>query len=66
MKSKSDIRVRKTPNALHPYTATMRGKGTYGWGNSPAEARARLAKNLAAERREARRSERDFYERAFR
>lgn len=40
------VRVRKTPNALHLYIATMRGQGTYGWGNSPAEARAKLADNL--------------------
>lgn len=33
------IRVRKTPGARHPYMATRRGSGTYGWGNTPQEAR---------------------------
>lgn len=41
------IRVKHTPNALHPYTATMKGKGSYGWGNTPKEARERLAQQLA-------------------
>lgn len=41
------VRVRKTPNALHPYTATMKGKGSYGWGNTPKEARERLQQQLA-------------------
>jgi hypothetical protein len=40
-------RVRKTPNGWHPYTATLRGEATYGWGNNPAEAKAKLTENLA-------------------
>ena len=43
------VRIRKTPNCLHAYTATVKGKGTYGWGNTPAEARQRLAENLKNE-----------------
>jgi len=46
---KTPIRVKKTPNALHPYTATMKGVGTYGWGNTSEEARAKLLANLAAQ-----------------
>lgn len=41
------IRVRRTPDALHPYIATMKGKGSYGWGNTPKEARERLKQQLA-------------------
>jgi hypothetical protein len=41
------VRVRKTPNGLHPYIATMKGRGIYGWGNTPTEARAKLTENLA-------------------
>ena len=40
------IRVRKTPNGLHMYVATMKGKGTYGWGNTAKEARQCLIKRL--------------------
>jgi hypothetical protein len=46
---KKDIRTVKTPNGMHLYAAYKRGHGTYGWGNTPAEARAKLAANLAAE-----------------
>jgi hypothetical protein len=38
--------VRKTPNCLHAYRATLRGFGTYGWGNTPDEARSKLAANI--------------------
>ena len=48
------IRVKRTPNCLHAYTATMKGKGTYGWGNTPAEARAKLLANLAYDSKESR------------
>lgn len=41
-------RVRKTPNGRHLYTATYRGVGTYGWGNTPDEARAKRVANYAA------------------
>ncbi len=40
------IRIKHTPNCLHAYTATMKGKGTYGWGNTPDEARAKLDEQL--------------------
>ena len=40
------IRVKKTPNCLHPYTATIKAVGTYGSGNTPAEARASLIRQL--------------------
>ena len=40
--TKQQIRVRKTPNCAHPYTATIKGYGGYGWGNTPDEARASL------------------------
>lgn len=43
------VRVRKTPCGLHPYVATMRGKGTYGWGNTPNEARECLTRRLREE-----------------
>ena len=33
------IRIRKTPYGLHQYTATIKGMGTYGWGNTPSEAK---------------------------
>ena len=45
-------RVRKTPNGRHLYTATLKGHGTYGWGNTPDEARAKLAENLERVRQE--------------
>lgn len=42
------IVVRKTPYGLHLYTArVVRGSGVYGFGNTPSEARAKLAE-LAA------------------
>lgn len=50
MTSKNQIRVKRTPNYLHAYTATMKGKGTYGWGNTPAEARKKLLNRLAVEK----------------
>jgi len=40
------IRVRKTPNCAHPYTATCVGNGTYGCGNTPEEARSKLVENM--------------------
>lgn len=40
------IRVRKTPYGLHLYVATIKGAATYGWGNTPAEARECLLRNL--------------------
>lgn len=46
MDKQDKIRVRKTRGGWHPYVATMRGKGTYGWGNTPDEARAKLIENL--------------------
>lgn len=45
--AKQPVRVRKTPMGLHLYTATMKGEPRYGWGNSPAEARECLARQLA-------------------
>lgn len=39
--------VRKTPNGRHMYTATLKGYATYGWGNTPDEARAKLAHMIA-------------------
>lgn len=50
-KSKPTVRVRRTPNCLHQYTATMRGKGAYGWGNTPAEARAKFMEHEMEEER---------------
>ena len=38
------IKVKKAPNGLHRYTATIKGVGTYGYGNTPAEARDQLRK----------------------
>lgn len=40
-------RIRKTPNGRHLYTAALKGYATYGWGNTPAEARAKLQEMLA-------------------
>lgn len=40
------IRVRKTPYGLHLYVATVKGVGTYGWGDTPTKARACLLRNL--------------------
>lgn len=45
--SKPKVRVRKTPNAMHPYTATVKGAGVYGWGNTPKRAREKLTELLA-------------------
>lgn len=41
------IRVRKTPGALHPYYATIKGEGAYGYGHTAKEARASLLRQLA-------------------
>jgi len=46
MSNASKPRVRKTPYGRHLYTATLRGHGTYGWGDTPAAARAKLAEML--------------------
>jgi hypothetical protein len=40
------IRIKKTPNCLHRYTATIKAVGTYGFGNTAAEARASLLSQL--------------------
>ena len=45
--SKMKLVVRKTPNCRHLYRATMKGFGTYGWGNTPEEARAKFRENLS-------------------
>ena len=42
-------RVRHTPNALHAYTATLKGRGVYGWGDTPAMARDCLRRMLKYE-----------------
>lgn len=39
-------RVRHTPNGLHAYTATLKGRGVYGWGDNPAMARDCLRRML--------------------
>ena len=39
-------RVRHTPCGLHPYTATLKGRGIYGYGNTPALARDCLRRLL--------------------
>ena len=39
-------RVRHTPNALHAYTATLKGRGVYGWGDTPVMARDCLRRML--------------------
>jgi len=42
------VTVRKSPNGRHLYYASeVRGNGTYGWGNTPAEARAKLTERNA-------------------
>lgn len=41
------IVVRKTPNCRHLYRATMKGFGTYGWGDTPEEARSKFRDNVA-------------------
>lgn len=48
---KAKIRTRHTPDGLHPYRATIKGVGTYGWGQTPKEARERLASSLQREAR---------------
>ena len=46
--SNQKVRVRKTPSAMHLYTATMKGsKGVYGWGDTPRQAREKLAELMA-------------------
>lgn len=40
-------RVKKTPNGRHLYMATLKGYATYGWGNTPAGARDKLAEMIA-------------------
>lgn len=40
------IRVKRTQNGRHPYTATARGFATYGWGHTSAEARQKLIENI--------------------
>ncbi len=42
------IRVKRTPNGRHPYTANARGFATYGWGHTSAEARQKLIDNIEA------------------
>jgi len=50
MKIDKTIRTRQAgSNALHKYYAMMKGRGTYGWGNTPKEARACLNKRLLEE-----------------
>lgn len=41
------LRVRHTPNCKHPYTASMRGCGTYGFGNTADEARESFRRQRA-------------------
>jgi hypothetical protein len=41
-----NVRVRKTPNCAHLYTATIKGQGTYGFGDTPDEARQSLTNQL--------------------
>ena len=36
------VRITKTPYGRHLHTARIKGEPTYGWGNTPAEARAKL------------------------
>jgi ribosomal protein L40E len=43
-----NITTRRTPNGRHLYRATQKGQGSYGWGNTPTEARAKLAQQIAA------------------
>ncbi len=40
-------RVRRTPHGKHLYRATLKGYATYGWGNTPDEARTKLAAMIA-------------------
>ena len=48
------VSTRTTNGGWHPYIAAIRGKGTDGWGNTPQEARTKLAENLANEAARAR------------
>lgn len=43
------INTRKTPNGRHLYRATCKGYGRYGWGNTPQEAREKMAEQMALE-----------------
>lgn len=52
--TRHSIRVRRTPNCRHLYRATAKGFGCYGWGNTPTEARERLARNMEEELEERR------------
>lgn len=47
MANSPKIIVRKTPCGLHLYTARIARNPVYGWGNTPAEARSKLAERLA-------------------
>ena len=47
--AKPKIITRKTPGTRHPYKATCKGYGCYGWGNTPQEARDKLTENMAQE-----------------
>lgn len=52
-------RTRHTPNALHAYTATLKGRGVYGLGDTPAGARECLRRQLedmAAEKQDKRKA----------
>ena len=42
------IKIRHTPNAIHPYIATAKGRGEYGWGNTREDAKKCLLKQLHA------------------
>ena len=46
MKSRHQIRVKKTPNCAHQYTAVMKGRGEYGWGDTPAAAKDKLMEQI--------------------
>ena len=52
MAKNKNIVTRKTPNGRHLYRATCKGYGCYGWGDTPAAARAKLAENIASEESE--------------
>ena len=49
---KQRIRIRHTPYGLHPYVAYLTGEGCYGWGNTPQEARAKLAEQIRLARQQ--------------
>ena len=44
--------VRRTPGCLHLYRATLPAVGPYGWGDTRAEAVARLRQNIEQNNRE--------------